>query len=185
MKNKSYIYLCIGFLFILMHFQIQLANGTINFDILPDIIGYGLFAIGLHQLRHEHEQFRMAKNLNWYLLGLSIFNLIEVEGDPESLTVVSFTGLISIVQLILLLRMVYRMLEGIQEVAAVKDQRELLYLAQSRWDHFLAFNIVSLLSFIIMFIPVVNVIFIFGLLIWMIVIAIMMMSFMYKSAKLL
>ncbi|MCM3781424.1 hypothetical protein M3231_00405 [Neobacillus mesonae] len=190
MPMKPYSFMFWGLLFVMI--PIAAGSGNIRYDILPDIIGYGLFAIGLHQLRHEHEHFQKAKNLNWYLLALSVFNVVESSSinvrmgeGSESTTINFFMVIINIAQLILLLRMIYRLLEGIQEIAVAKDKRGIMYLAQNRWNQFLVFNIVSLSAFIFVFIPFVNILLVFALFVWMIIITVQMMSFMRKCGKLL
>lgn len=54
MNRSSFNMVSLGFLFLLIDFRIQ------NFDILPDIVGYILFAVGFHALASCSEHFKKA-----------------------------------------------------------------------------------------------------------------------------
>lgn len=60
-----------GFLFVMIDFKL---NG---FDVLPDIIGYIFFVVGLSSLLNINEQFSKARIFHIIMLVLSIFSIYE------------------------------------------------------------------------------------------------------------
>ena len=55
-----------GFLFVMIDFRIQ------GFDIIPDVIGYILFAVGFHMLAVNSTFFKKAENFNYIMVIVSM-----------------------------------------------------------------------------------------------------------------
>jgi hypothetical protein len=104
-----------GLIFVLLHFKI---NG---FDLLPDIIGFGLIAIGASNLAVLSQQFRLASSLSIVLAILWAIGL-AISGDAGILFGVLVT--------ILNCAMMWSLLGGIIDFTTSRDRRDLAELAQ-------------------------------------------------------
>lgn len=169
-----------GFLFILVDFRIQ------GFDILPDIVGFILFAMGFSALVSASEFFVKAQNFNYPMIFLSIFQIYErpaQAGEIHYSPLGPLGLLIGIASLILTLLVVYNLFAGIKDMAHQRDQLGLADEAGTRWSQFLALQIAVLLAFIVMFIPGLNLLYIIGLIIASIVLTVVIMGFMKRCEE--
>ena len=71
MIQKAFRNFYFGFLFVMIDFRL---NG---FDILPDIIGYIFFVVGLSSLLNINEHFSKARIYHIIMLVLSFFSIEE------------------------------------------------------------------------------------------------------------
>ncbi|OZB97909.1 hypothetical protein [Paenibacillus sp. XY044] len=116
-----------GFLF-LFDFQI---NG---FDILPDVIGYLLFYVGLAKLNRRSEHFLKAGNTAAVLLGLSALALV-LSLLPGGSAVIGIP--LNLVILLLNLYMVFHICHGIGALASRRGLYQFQNRAIERWRWYL------------------------------------------------
>lgn len=160
-----------GFLFTVLDFRIQ------GFDILPDIIGYILFALGFSALAAGSEYFSKAGKFNIPLLILSIFSVYErpAQGTGVQVGILGPLGIVlGIAVIVLNLLVIYNLFMGIRELAHQRGRYDLSNEAESRWKQYLTLQIAILFTFILIFIPLLGAIFALLMvavsLIWMITI---------------
>lgn len=158
-----------GLLFAMLDFRIQ------GFDILPDIVGYILFAVGFSVLAAGSEYFSKAGKFNIPLMILSVFSLYEnpAQGTGVQIGTLSVLAIVlGIAVIVLNLLVVYNLFMGIKELAYQQGRYDLSDEAQSRWKQYLTLQIATLFTFILIFIPLLGAIFVllmvFISLIWMI-----------------
>ena len=60
-----------GLLFTAINIRIQ------GFDIVPDVIGYIMIAVGMARIEHYDDHFRMVKNLSYLLAVLALINIYQ------------------------------------------------------------------------------------------------------------
>lgn len=149
-----------------------------NFDILPDFIGVLLILSGLGLLQEANGRFSTARKLAWLLLLLSLFDIFKVNIsinnfvlNPTNL----FFLLIGAATMLLNILMVYNICMGIEEKANEASLWELAGKARNRWQLYLVFQLVLLLSLVfvvllpILFIPL----FIFSIVTYVLILGLM------------
>ncbi len=171
-----------GFLFIMISFRIQ------GFDILPDIVGYLLFASGFSSLASRSAYFGTAAKYNIFMAILSVFSLYQFPAQNQG-QVVNFGPLgilsipLTIASFILNLLVVYNLFMGIKEIAEKSGQTDLAQESMDRWREYKILQIAVISSFILIFIPAIAIIFVIVLLIMSIIIAVSIMSFIKKCGE--
>lgn len=103
-----------GFLFIMIDFRVQ------GLDILPDLIGFIFFALGINALVAESDFFGKARGLIIPAAILSVFHLYErpVEGEGIQFGPLGpFGVLIGLLYIVLTLLVVYNLFMGIPNSA--------------------------------------------------------------------
>jgi hypothetical protein len=166
-----------GFFFILIDFRI---NG---FDILPDIIGYILFAVGFSILARNSIYFVTAGKYNIPMIILSIFSIYEkpAQGSGINLGALGWFGvLLSIAGLVLGLLVVYNLFLGIKDMAEKQNKAELYTEAGQRWHQYLILQLAALGSILVIFIPPLALIYIIILLVVSIFLTCFIMNFMKR-----
>lgn len=181
MNQKGFTQLYWGFLFIMLDFRIQ------GVDILPDIVGYIFFASGFSTLASKSEYFNKASKLNIPMIILSIFSIYEKPAHGSGINInfgaLGILGiLISVASLILGLLVVYYLFMGIKEMSN-NVHRDIYEEADRRWNEYLILQIAVLLGFIIAFIPLVNFLYIVGVLIASIVLTFIILDFMKRCGE--
>lgn len=169
-----------GFLFILIDFRLQ------GIDILPDIIGYIFFAIGLNILSESSEYFEKAGQLNIVMIISSIFSIYErpVQGGGVNFGPFGPLGvLVSIVLMIIGLLSIYNLFMGIKDMAEKQGKRDVYDEADRRWVQYLLIQLSGIFAFILIFMPPLAVIYIFVMLIITIVFTIVIMGFMNRCVE--
>jgi hypothetical protein len=164
-----------GILFIMIDFRLQ------GFDVLPDIIGYILFAIGFGILVSNSEYFEKARNFNIPMIILSLFSVYEKPaqggGGIQIGSLGAFGILIGIASIILGLLVMYNLFMGIKDLAVQKEQVGFCEEADKRWNQYLLLQIAGLLAMVLIFIPPLALIFIIGLLIVSVWLTVVIMKF--------
>lgn len=171
-----------GFFFILIDFRL---NG---FDIIPDIIGFILFAIGFNMLVDSSQYFMKARNFNIPMILLSIFSIYEkpAQGNGIQLGQFGLLGvLLGIVAMILCLVVVYNLFMGVKDLAGSKGQMDIYSEAQSNWRQFLFIQFAAIFGFFLIFIPMLALAYIIVMLILSIIITFSIVRFMKKCGELL
>jgi len=111
-----------GFLFISLDFRIC------GFDILPDVIGFILFAMAFSQLKEHSQHFSKASTLNIFTIILSIFSIYEVKNNNSGITfgiLGPFGILVGLASLILTLYVIYNLFMGMKEMLHNHDMHVL------------------------------------------------------------
>lgn len=168
-----------GFLFISLNFRIC------GFDILPDVIGFILFAMAFSQIKEYSQHFSKASTLNIFTLILSIFSIYEVKNNNSGITfgiLGPFSILVGLASLILTLYVIYNLFMGMKEMLNNHDKHMLAEEADDRWSQYKALTIASILAFIVIFIPVINILYVLGLFIFGIVFLVKTMQY-FSSCK--
>jgi hypothetical protein len=182
MRKTGFNTLFWGFLFDMIDFRIN------NFDILPDIIGHILFLIGLLSLASYSVYFNKAKNYSVAMIALSIFGLFlgtNVGIGTNTRITIGTTLILVIAALIIYLILLYNIFMGIKELATAQRIGEIYDEADKRWIQVIWLHILTIPLFIIIFIPLINLIYVFALVIANIVLAINIMKLMKTCEKLL
>ncbi|QUH24667.1 hypothetical protein [Serpentinicella alkaliphila] len=184
MNKEGFNKLYWGFLFIMFDFRLA------GFDILPDIVGYILFAMGFGLLIESSFQFSKAKKYNFILIFLSLFQIYEPQVQQQTGINLGYYGAFGIIvgigAFVLGLLTIYHLFMGIKEMAEQAGEESVfddIYAeADKRWNQYLVLSIASLAGFVVMFIPVINLFYIMGILIASIALMVAFMKFMKKCS---
>lgn len=169
-----------GFLFIMIDFRLQ------GFDILPNIVGYILFAIGFEILAGNNEHFNKARSFNSPMILLSIFSIYEkpAQGGGIQFGAFGIFGiLIGIAAIVLNLLIIYNLFMGIKDMASQQEKMDLYTEAEKRWNQYLYLQIAGIFAFIFILVPPLVLIFIIALLIASIILAAAIMGFMKRCGE--
>lgn len=173
-----------GFLFIMIDFRIM------GFDILPDVVGYIFFALGLTALISNSAYFSKARSVNIPMIILSLFSIYQRQAQNNGFSAQLFVGYSSILgiffaiaSIVLDLLTVYYIFMGIKDMADKCEQIEIFSEADRRWNQYLLLTIAIIFVFVLIFIPPLALIYVIGLLVANIVLAIKIMQFMNKCGK--
>jgi hypothetical protein len=168
-----------GLLFTVFDFHI---NG---FDLLPDVVGFLLIALGLGLLAPQSLRFHTARIMAWFLFVLwfaSLFSLVEGanEGGP-------FGGwfYFGVVRDVIDVTMVWQLCGGIIELARERGHEDLALRANTRRALYLALTLAAyFLSFAVLpGNPEFAVVAVIGLLVFAIVVMILLMALMLRAAR--
>jgi len=180
MNKSGFSKLYWGFLFIMIDFKIQ------GVDILPDIIGYIFFAVGLSMLAVNSINFKRAGNFNIPMMIISIFTIYEKPAQGVGIQFGPFGILgipITIAILVLSLLVVYYIFMGIKDMALIQRREDIYEEADNRWRQYLLLQLAILPAFLFIFIPLLASIYIFVMLIVSIVMTRIIMQFMIKCGE--
>lgn len=169
-----------GFIFIMLSFRIQ------GFDILPDVVGYLLFAFAFKDLISSSDFFSKASKYNIALIVLSIFSIYERPTQAEGIHLGSLGILgviIGIAALILNLLVVYNIFMGINEIAYTQEKYDLAEDSQKKWKLYLMLQIAIWLVLILVFIPIFAIIYTFGVFVVSIIITITILTFLKRCSR--
>jgi hypothetical protein len=157
-----------------------------GFDILPDIIGYILFAVGLSILAENSIYFVKARNFNIPMMILSVFSIYEkpAQGGGIQLGPLGLFGvLVAVAALVLGLLVVYNLFMGIKEMAESRGQIDIYEEADKRWNQYLLLQLAAILAFILVFIPPLAIVYIIIMLIASIALTVFIMQFMKRCGE--
>ncbi|MCR3923311.1 MAG: hypothetical protein NUK65_12485 [Firmicutes bacterium] len=143
-----------------------------GFDILPDILGFILFAVGINALLAYSEHFKQARSLNYAMIFISIF---FISGQSSS-----YGLLLGIISIIVTWYLVFNIFMGIRDMAAQAGQVDLQEEAETRWHQYRQLLIASFVSFILIIIPPLAFIMFFVLLIVSIIVLVGILQFLTK-----
>ncbi|MFC4597658.1 hypothetical protein [Cohnella hongkongensis] len=108
-----------------------------EFDLLPDVVGYGLIVAGLSKLGLRNARYRWARNAAGALLVLSVLSALGLAQTEYSLTggiepsvnVLALTGMTLAIEL----AMYFGICDGIRLDAAERGKMQLAESAGKRW----------------------------------------------------
>lgn len=145
-----------GLLFILIDFNIT--GGTSSIDILPDFVGYIFMIYGLRTLIDKSSHFKKAHSFS---IGMAIYMgimfLSDVAGITYQLGYLAF--LLSLITLVISLLITYRIVMGVIEMESYRNLDLRGASLKACWNVMVVFRIGSYLLF---FIPLINIIMIIG-----------------------
>jgi len=176
MIEKGFNQLYWGFLFTMLDFRIQ------GFDVLPDFVGYLLFASGFGILAANSMYFKKASKLNIPMIILSIFTIYERPKQEPGINIDLLGSIVGIVSLILGLLIIYYLFAGVKEMS-VNVHQDIYEEADIRWRQYLMLQIAVMLGFVIIFIPFLNFLYIIGLLAASVVLMFVIMGFMKRCGE--
>lgn len=176
MIEKGFNQLYWGFLFTMLDFRIQ------GFDVLPDFVGYLLFASGFEILAANSMYFKKASKLNIPMIILSIFTIYERPKQEPGINIDLLGSIVGIVSLILGLLIIYYLFAGVKEMS-VNVHQDIYEEADIRWRQYLMLQIAVMLGFVIIFIPFLNFLYIIGLLAASVVLMFVIMGFMKRCGE--
>lgn len=169
-----------GFLFVMVDFRIQ------GFDILPDIVGYILFAIGFSILTASSIHFKTASSFNIPMIILSLFSIYEkpVQGGGIQFGPFGLLGIpIAIASFAFNLLVVYHIFMGIKEMAEKQDQLDIYEEADQRWQQYIILQVAAISAFVLFFIPVLSLAYILVIFVFSIFLTIVIMKFMRRCGE--
>lgn len=166
-----------GFLFIMIDFRVQ------GFDILPDIIGYILFAVGFSTLAGHSPYFKKAGTLNLVMIVVSIFSIYEQPNTDGGVHFNLLGLLIGIVSLILGLILVHHLFMGIKEMANRQGKTQIYEEAEKRWTQYLLLQVAAILAIVMFIIPPLAFILIIALFVFSIILTVVIMRFMKRCGE--
>lgn len=161
-----------GFLFIMLDFRIQ------GFDILPDVIGFILFAMGFHVLAEYSEFFVKGKTFNLFAIFISLFTIYERPNQDGGVHFNLLGMIVGMISLVLLLIVVYNIFMGIKDMASKLHRFDIAEEAEKKWKYFFVFQIAGLFLFVLLLVPSLFIVFTFAMFIAAIVLMVIIMRFM-------
>lgn len=175
MVRRALLNMSLGFILIMVDVRVR------GFDLVPDIVGYILFALAINDLERRSECYAKAKPFNFVLIALSIFTLVETGNTPSFIGPLGY--LVGIAALLLNLLVVYYLLMGTKEVLVMSGQRKLATEADRLWLYYLILKAAGVLSYLVAPIPILSGIYIVALLVLNIVLAATYFKFLNASAE--
>jgi hypothetical protein len=169
-----------GFILIMLGFRIQ------GFDILPDIVGYLLFASAFRDLASSSDFFSIAAKYNIAMIVLSIFSIYQkpVQGGGVNFGALGILGIpIAIAAFVLSLLVVYNLFMGIKDMAEKQGQLELAKESEERWDKYKILQIAIICSFLIIFIPGLGIVYLVVIFIAAIIVTIGIVGFIKRCGE--
>ncbi len=169
-----------GFFFIMINFRI------VGVDILPDIVGYIFLASGINELIPNSSFFNKAAKYNISMLILSIFSIYQIpaQGGGINLGVLGIFSIpIAIASFILNLLLVYSIFMGIRDMSENLEQYDLMEEAEKRWNQYKTLQIALLFSFIVIFIPLLSLVYIVVIFIAAIILTIKILGFLKRCSE--
>jgi hypothetical protein len=155
--HRGFRFLFWGFIFVFVDFRIQ------GFDILPDIIGYVFFAVGLGLLEKENlsekenRGFAVAKVLSYPLIFLSLFSIFQFQAPlnggfhVNAMVPGLWSVLDSLLFTVLDLLMVFHICKGIRAMANHAGFVDLADKAHRRWIQYLCLDIFKFVALLLAF----------------------------------
>lgn len=141
MTNRSaYTWMLWGFIFLLVNFYLQGVN------ILPDVVGFILIAVGANQLRRFNPRFQTVYILCFPMMVLTLPNLhqaVQPNGIHFSGAGNPFLLVVGIIAWAILFVVVYNVCKGTAEIALGSFHPELAEQAMVRWNLYVVLQIAT------------------------------------------
>ncbi|RKP53018.1 hypothetical protein D7Z26_14855 [Cohnella endophytica] len=141
--KKAYSIIAWGLALELLDFRIN------NFDLLPDVLGYLLVAIGLSRLKEGRRYFGVARWAAVVLMFFSVLPLIGMEstisltsGDKPGFQALALTSVTTAIDLLML----YGICRGIRSSAINRSKWELALSAKNGWTILFVFGAMTLFA---------------------------------------
>ncbi|MGK0467180.1 hypothetical protein [Clostridium sp.] len=182
MTERGFNKLYWGFLFTMFSFRIQ------GFDILPDVVGYLFFAAAFRSLVANSNYFSIAEKYNVPLIILSVFSIYlgPVQSGGINLGLLGIFSIpIAIASFVLNLLVVYNLFMGIKDMAEKQHEYDLVRESDEKWNQYKLLQIATLCAFIIIFIPLMGVLYIIGIFVVTIILLIRILGFIKRCNEIL
>jgi hypothetical protein len=169
-----------GFIFIMFGFRIQ------GFDILPDIVGYLFFASAFSDFTSSSTYFKEAAKYNIPMIILSVFSIYQRPAQGVGIhlgTFGIFSIAIAIAMFVLNLLVVYNIFMGIKDMAKKQEQSGLVIESEEKWNQYKLLQIAFLCSFILVFMPLLGIVYIFVMFVITIIIAVGILGFLKRCGE--
>jgi len=180
MNKRGIRKLYLGFIFIMLSFRIQ------GFDVLPDTLGYLLFASGFNDLVLHSPHFSKAAKYNISMLILSLFSIYQspvISGDIQFSPFGIFGIPISIATFVLNLLVVYNLFMGIKDMAENGGQSGIAVESNKIWNQYKLLQIAIVSSFVIIFIPLLALVYIIVVFVITIKLVITIVGFLKRCSE--
>ena len=150
-----------GFFFILVNINVN------NFDMVPDIAGFIFFAFAFKDLADYSTFFQEAFKYNGYLIIISALSIFNVQLSADSIMTPRWLILFAVfvISMVLRLKMVHSLFMGLKEMHNSKFYGDLSAGAEDRWQKYKTLIILNLFSFVVAFIPLINIMYILAVLV--------------------
>jgi succinate dehydrogenase/fumarate reductase cytochrome b subunit len=178
MKKNGFNIIFYGMLFVLINIPI---NGV---DILPDFIGYILFAAGYEKLKNKSVYFDRVRKFIWLLIIISFasFYRSAYMQTPDMSRIIPEI-LLAVITFVFIMLNFYNLFKGIRDMADKKGYPDISVEADKRWKQIVILNLMALLLVVVIFIPVINILYILALAVFSIYMAIKMMKLIRRCSK--
>ena len=155
-----------------------------GFDILPDIIGYILFFLGLNILENKDSYFKTAKKFTYPLLIISLIDIYQSPREFYGITSYEIMiFIVSIISTISFILLIYNVCKGIGHMARIKEKHDLDDISTKRWQYFLMVHVFSIISIIVgLVFPALLLIIVIPLFVAMLIVLILIMT-LFKRAE--
>ena len=180
MKKNGFHIIFYGMLFVLINIPI---NGV---DILPDFIGYILFAIGYEKLKSKSIYFERVRKFIWLLIAISFvafYRSAYMEIEMPDMSMIIPEILLAVITFVFIMLNFYNLFNGIRDIADKKGHLDISSEAVRRWKQIIVLNLLALLLVIVIFIPVINILYILALAVFSIYMAVKMMKLIRRCSK--
>jgi len=180
MKKNGFALIFYGMLFVLINIPVN------NMDIFPDFIGYIFFAIGYEKLKNTNKYFFRVRKYVWLLIMISAATfyrsafLNEYMLDIDNL----ITELaLSVLVMIFILLNFHDLFSGIKDLAEKNSHQDISAEATKRWKQVVILNILAFLLIVAVLVPVVNLAYIIGFIIFSIYLTVKIMKLLWRCAR--
>ncbi len=177
MKDTGLRKLFWGLLFVLFTFRIA------GFDILPDMAGYILFALGIKKLAKYSDYFVKAEKYNYVMIILSSFFIYETPLERGSLQLIHsdvYSTIIGISFIVFRMITFYYLFMGIKEMAERQGKLDMGRESYAMWNQYKLIQIGLVTLFIIIFFPILNVIYFIFINVMNFIVSLRLITFMRK-----
>jgi hypothetical protein len=159
-----------------------------GFDILPNIIGYILFAMAFRTLSSCSQHFSTAGIFDAIMIILSIFTVYQEPNNTVNTNVYygpfGYWGLaISVASVVFNLLVIYNLFIGIEDMAYKYNKVSFSEEAESKWHMYITFQAVTLIFFALSFTGFISILLFVILFIASIAVMATMMNFMRRCGE--
>lgn len=148
LDQKTYTKLFWGFILVMISFKLN------NFDILPDFIGYLLFALAFKSLEEKSSYFKAAFNLNIPLLVMSAFGIFMPSGSITNNNLGNYIFILlpySMIMIFLQLTMMYNFFMGLKTISDSASEIELSSTVMEKWKQYKILQILNIGAYFTIF----------------------------------
>jgi len=180
MSQSAYRKFYWGFFFIMIDFRLQ------GIDVLPDVIGYVLFATGFGILAASNAHFRDGGRLNTAMIVMSVFSLYErpVPGGGVHVGTLNPLGLlIGLAAMIVGLLVAYHLFMGTRDLAERLANAGIRDEAGLRWCQYLLFHLAILFGYMMVLVPGLALVYVAVMFVASIVLTWAIMTFMTRCGE--
>ena len=139
--------LFIGFLFIFLNFNIKMGEATIG--LIPSFVGFIFLLKGINELSGESPLFKKAKPLSIFMILYSAF-LYILDILAITNTQILLTIFLAIINIVTSLYIYYIIVSGVKDIEESRNAFLNSSKLRARWNLMALFQLLSLLSMLIL-----------------------------------